>query len=69
MSVYVTVSCPRCMSTSHLPAASLTVDGFLCPVCSEGEIRSGFGFRMVGWGDFKIPFDWKDLAVICRAPR
>ena len=69
MSTYVTVKCPRCMSTSQLQVTSITNDEFLCPVCSEGEIRSKAESWTVYGGDFKIPFKWEDLIIIYRASR
>ena len=33
------ITCPRCSSTFEIPAQALSVKLFICPVCSEGEIR------------------------------
>jgi hypothetical protein len=69
MSTYVTVKCPRCMSTSQLQLTSITSDEFFCPVCSEGEIKSQVELRGLYGGERKIPFARKDLIVIYSASR
>jgi predicted RNA-binding Zn-ribbon protein involved in translation (DUF1610 family) len=69
MSKYVTVKCPRCMSTSQLQATSITGNAFLCPVCSEGEIKSQDEPRRIYAGDRRIAFVWKDLIIIYSTSR
>jgi hypothetical protein len=68
MSQYVTVKCPVCMSTSYLQATSITSDEFLCPVCSEGEIKS-HAEPFLSEGGSKIPFNWEDLKIIIDISR
>ena len=36
---YISVKCPRCMSTVELPRKGVRTTMFICPVCLEGEIE------------------------------
>ena len=40
MSTYVIIKCPRCLSTSLVKITSSANEDFICPVCSEGQIKS-----------------------------
>lgn len=39
--VFVTVTCPYCMSSIKLERKAIRTNLFLCPVCLEGEIKFG----------------------------
>ena len=36
---YISVKCPRCMSTVKLARKGVRTTMFICPVCLEGEIE------------------------------
>jgi recombinational DNA repair protein (RecF pathway) len=67
MSKYVTVKCPRCISTIQLQATSIMSDTFLCPVCSEGEIEFNIEPKRIYRYERKIPFEWEDLLTVYSA--